>query len=178
MIQARGATLIPGRLALIVGLLVYTGVLAWIALDGPDPLPAHLGFDGTPTRWASKTWVLSAAAVTGAVVFAVVLGCRVLISRVSPELLSLPSTSAEAYWTTPERRPELNRRMSSDLELIFGATYLLLAWITAGLVRAADGSGDPTLTVAILVYAAVLVGVTLMMFRSRRYRAPEGWADD
>ena len=175
MNQQRRTVLTPGRIALAVGLLVYAWVLVWIGLAGPDPLPAHLGADGSPTRWASKTWVISFAAGTGAVLLAVVLGCHALVRRTSTELLSLPSDASKEYWATPERRPELNRRLSSDLELLFGVTFLLLAWVTGGLVRAADGSGDPTLTAAILVYSVVLVAVTLAMFLGPRYRAPEGW---
>lgn len=176
MNQGRGSALTPGRLMLAVGLFIYAAALIWIALNGPDPLPAHLDADGEPTRWASKTWVLGAAAATGLVLLAMVFGCRALVTRASPELLSLPSAQAKEYWTTPERRPELNRRLIADLELIFGLTLLLLAWATSGLVRAAEGSGDPTLTVVILVYVGALAGITLKMFSGSRYRAPEGWS--
>lgn len=178
MTPERGTALTAGRLALAVGLIVYAATLVWIALTGPDPLPAHLGAAGEPTRWESKAWVIGVQAIIGVVLLAVVLGCRALVSRASPELLSLPSAPAKEYWTTPQRRGELNRRLNSDLELIFGLTFLLVSWVAAGLVRAADGSGDPTLTVAILVYAALLVAVTLVMFTGQRYRAPEGWTHD
>lgn len=181
MTRERGTALtalVSGRLVLAVGMLVYAGVLVWIGLTGPDPLPAHLGADGAPTRWESKAWVIGVQAVIGVMLLAVVLGCRALISRSSPELLSLPSARGKAYWTSPERRSELNRRLNSDLELIFGLTFMLMAWVAVGLVRAAEGAGDPGLTAAILVYGVLVVGATMVLFRGPKYRAPKGWTND
>lgn len=164
-----------GRLTLAGSLLIYLAAIIWIALTTPDQLPAHIGTDGEPTRWESKTWVLGAATITGTALLVILRGCQAAIRRVHVDLISLPTARGKKYWTDPERRPELNRRLNADLELIFGLTYLLLAVAFTGLARVAAGADGHLTNIAILTYAVAVTTTMIILFTGPRYRAP---ADD
>lgn len=166
-----------------VSALIYAAVLGWTALVGPDSMPAHFGISGDVTRWESKAWVLTVEIVTGLLLMGLALGCRWMIPRLGPEVLSLPSESGQRYWTTPERRPELNARLISDLELMLGTSFLLLSWLAAvllgvaetaggGAAIAGDGAAGAALTIGVVVYILGLTVQIILMFTGGRYRPP------
>ncbi|MGJ9424449.1 DUF1648 domain-containing protein [Nesterenkonia halotolerans] len=159
-----------------VSALIYAAVLGWTALVGPDSMPAHFGISGDVTRWESKAWVLTVEIVTGLLLMGLARGCRWMIPRLGPEVLSLPSESGQRYWTTPERRPELNARLISDLELMLGTSFLLLSWLAAVLLGVAETAGDgaagAALTLGVLGYILGLTVQIILMFTGGRYRPP------
>ncbi len=151
-------------------------------------MPAHLGISGDVTRWESKVRVLAVEIVFGLLLLGLAWGSRRMIPRLRPEVLSLPSEAGRRYWTTPERRPELNARLISDLELMFGTTLLLMSWLAAILLGVAESAGDSAaivggspagdgaagsaVTIGVVGYLVVLTVQILLMFAGARYRAP------
>ena len=89
------------------------------------------------------------------------------------EYLTLPSARALAHWSAPENRPTFTRRVRADLDLLAGATLLLLAAVLAATV-----AGLVTLSVLLsVVYTIGVVGYVGYMAFGARYRVPATTAD-
>jgi nitrate reductase NapE component len=99
----------------------------------------------------------------------VVLRC---VRRGSIGLMNVPHPE---YWKTPEREPELRRRMEADLTWFFAATVLLLAAIPVSTVAAAGRNGLLPWGFQVVLGLYLLGTVVWCGFLlTRRYRPPAG----
>lgn len=158
-----------GRILLGAALAAFLGVWAWAWVVLPaDGVVLQIGGSGED-RVGSRGSLLWPTLLVGP---GLVLGGRWLIARMargSPETISYPHRD---YWLAPERRDEGIRRMMVELDVLFGATLLL---VTAGLAEAVrhtlDLGGFFTLPAALGGYLVVLLGWAVWFWR--RTRPPE-----
>ncbi len=161
------------RVALSFTTLVFVGALMWVAVTAGDVLPAHFTGSGRVDRVESKSSFLL---TTGGIGFALIgffATIRWWLPKVPAQLVNLPSRRMHEYWTTPEHRPELNRKMAEDLRWIGSATALLFAWIV---VVSGTATGDSVsvwvLAVPTAIYLLGVLGYVVFMIRGARYRIP------
>lgn len=163
------------RIALLLSSLLFLASLVWVAMTADDQLPAHFTADGTVDRTESKTSFL---VTMGGIGFALILmfgSARWWIGRIPGHLVNMPSAQAHAYWTSPERRPEFDRKISEDLEWIGGATTLLLTWmvVVAGLTTG-DSLSAWVFALPTGVFMASVFGYVIYVIKGSRYRVPKG----
>ncbi|MFW3170616.1 hypothetical protein [Geodermatophilus sp. CPCC 206100] len=100
------------------------------------------------------------------------------VGRISLAHLDVPHPG---YWKTPEREPELRRRMADDLLHVGTATLLFLAGVYALVGHAAVAGSDVLSSDVLSPWAVVLVGAFTAGVLAwvaevllRRYRPPSG----
>lgn len=158
------------KVSVLAGLIAVT--IAWFVL--PARVPTHFGGSGQVDQWGSRTeYVVVMGSITGGLtLFFWVL--TIVIPRVPESMLNIPSRDNQWWFTTLERREELNRRLIEDLHVIGAASLILIVAIEvvtmsqADRVRPAFGQWFRIILAVYLVgllgYCGYLVAV--------RYRAP------
>ena len=157
----------------LYGLAVLAKVLTtvWSAVRLPDRLASHFGASGAADGWSSRSDYLALNII---IVILVVVGIPAIglaATRGSGMGLSVPH---KEYWLRPENRPELRRRLGSDLLFFAAVTALLLAWIDVLVVRANESpvqSMGASSWVAIGAYLVVVLGWTVWV-ATKRYAVP------
>jgi hypothetical protein len=94
--------------------------------------------------------------------------------KVPASMVNLPSRTMHEYWTAPENRPELNRKMAEDFGWIGAATALLFACIT-GVAGATTGDSVSiwVLAVPTALYLLAILGYVVFVVKGGRYRMPK-----
>lgn len=78
------------------------------------------------------------------------------------------------YWTAPENRPTLNRKMAEDLDWMGAATALLLAWIV-GVSGSTVGDSVSVWVLAVptTLYLLAILAYVVFIIKGGRYRVPK-----
>lgn len=152
---------------------VFAAVWVWLAVTAAAEVPGHFDGSGTVTRWDSKWSFLLPIGGVAIAVTALFAGMRWLFPRVPGHAINLPSRRAHEYWTSPAHRPELDRKLSEDLEWMGAATLLLLAWMmgVSG-TTTGDGVSGWLLVTPTALYLAAVLGYCGFMIAGPRYRVP------
>jgi hypothetical protein len=140
------------------------------ALVLPDRVPLHFALDGSADRYGSRAEAVIGFAALGLGMLALWLLVLQCLRRASLDLFHVPHA---AYWKTPEREPELRRRVEVDLTWFFAATLLLLAAVPVSMAVAAGGGGRLPLGFQLL-FGLFLVGTAVWcgLLAVRRYQPP------
>jgi hypothetical protein len=158
------------RIALYAAAVVYAVSVVLSAGALPEQVPLHFGLGGSADRYGSRSEALTGFGALGAFLLALWLVVRWAVRRTGLDLVNVPHAD---YWKTPEREPELRRRVEDDLTWFFAATVLLLAALPVSTVAAADGSGQLPRWFPVLFGAYLLgtLGWCVHQF-TRRWRPP------
>jgi hypothetical protein len=159
-----------GRTALGTAAALYVLSVAVTVRGLPAEVPLHFGLGGEADRYGSRTEALIGFAVLGLGMLAVWRICLWSVRRAGLDLVNVPHPQ---YWKTPEREPELRRRVEVDLTWFFAATVLLLAAIPVSTLTAARGSGElPWAFEALFVLYLLGTSAWCVFLVTRRYRPP------
>jgi hypothetical protein len=157
----------------LYGLAVLGKVLTlvWSAVRLPARVASHFGASGAADGWSSRTDYLVLNILITVLVVVGIPAIGMAATRGSGMGLNIPH---KEYWLLPENRPELSRRLRSDLAFFAAVTAMLLAWIDVLVVRANDaaapGMGGSS-WVALGAYLVVVLGWTVWMM-TKRYAVP------
>ena len=158
------------RTALLTAAVLYALSSAVSALVLPDRVPLHFGAGGEADRYGSRAEAVTGFAVLGIGLLLLWLVVVQLVRRSSLDLFNVPHA---AYWKTPEREPELRRRVEVDLTWCLAATILLLAAVPVSMAVAARGDGRLPwafpLLLGLFLVGTVVWGVVVSL---RRYQPP------
>ena len=157
------------RVAFLVSLLLYAGVVIWAWSTFPDRVPVHWGGGGDADRVVSRDRAVVELVVIGGVLALLLGGAAALVTRLPMSLINVPH---KEYWSRPENRPELHRRLATDLYAIATATLLLLTVIVVQVGLVADDPDPrlgPLFWVAFVLYLVLVVGIAANS-ALRRYR--------
>ncbi|OZC41046.1 hypothetical protein [Rhodococcoides fascians] len=162
------------RAALLLSSLVFIGVLVWVAVTAGDEIPAHYDGSGQVDRMDSKLSFLLTMGGTGFVMIGLFVSVGWWLPKLPAQMVNLPSRRLHEYWTAPENRPELNRKISEDLDWIGVASALLFAWIcvVSGTTTGASVSAW-VFVVPTVLYVVVILGYAAFAFMGSRYRIPK-----
>lgn len=161
-----------GRRVLPAAVVLYGVSVLLAAWWLPERVPLHFGAYGTADRYGSRAEALLLFALLGVVLLAALAGSRWLVRRGALGLVNVPHRE---YWRSPEREPELRRRLRVDLDQVFGATFLLCTALVVSLSWAARGGSDdrlPWVFVAALVTYLVWTAWWGWNVAVRRYLPP------
>ncbi|MGV8875198.1 MAG: hypothetical protein ACOH2Q_21890 [Rhodococcus sp. (in: high G+C Gram-positive bacteria)] len=163
------------RASLLLSTLVFIGSLVWVAVTAGDEIPAHFDGSGQVDRMESKASFLLTTGGIGVVLIGFLGSVGWWLPKVPAQMVNLPSRHMHEYWTADENRPELNRKMAEDLDLIAAATALLLSWFVL-LSGATTGTavGAWFLVVPTALYLLIVLGYVVFMIKGGRYRIPKG----
>ena len=165
------------RWAFVLATAVFASVWVAVAVAGPARIAGHLDAAGEVTRWDSK-WVVLAGLGAVGLLFVVVFGFSGrLLARLPARAINLPGRRRKDYWMRAENRPEFNRLMAEDLELIGAATMMLLAWLLAA-TTVFSASGETSMNgwafaVPLVVYVVASMGYATYIAVGARYRVRE-----
>ncbi|MGF0313640.1 hypothetical protein [Rhodococcus sp. IEGM1428] len=162
------------RAALLLSSLVFIGSLVWVAVTAGDVLPAHFTGSGQVDRVESKSSFLLTTGGIGLVLIGFFASVGWWLPRLPAQLVNLPSRRMHDYWTAPENRPTLNRKMAEDLDWMGAASALLLAWIV-GVSGSTVGDSVSVwvLVVPTALYLLAILGYVVFMIRGGRYSIPK-----
>ncbi|MGY1591227.1 DUF1648 domain-containing protein [Geodermatophilus sp. SYSU D00708] len=154
--------------ASLLVLLVEVAVLAVVL---PERVPLHFAAELTADRYGSRAAFLWVAVGTAAGTAALFAGLAAFVRRVRLEHVTVPHPG---YWKTPEREPELRRRLVDDLLHVSTATFLLLTGVFAFVGHAALTGSDTLSPGAVVLVGVFVVGVLAWVGRlfTHRYRPP------
>lgn len=163
------------RAAYVAATLLYAGVVLWAWSTFPERVPVHWGGGGDVDRVVSKGRALAELVVIGGVMSLLLGGAAVLVRRLPLAWINVPH---KEFWTRPENRPVLHRRLATDLWLVATATLLLLTVLVVQVGLVADDPDPrlgPLFWVTFGVYLLLMVGYAVHS-AVRRYRPgrPEG----
>ncbi|MEK8070808.1 DUF1648 domain-containing protein [Rhodococcoides navarretei] len=162
------------RAALLLSTLVFIGALIWVAVTAGDQVPAHFDGSGQVDRMDSKLSFLLTMGGTGFVMIGLFASVGWWLPKVPAQMVNLPSRRLHEYWTSAENRPELNRKMSEDLDWIGVATALLFAWICVVAGTTTDASVSVwVFVVPTVLYVVAILGYAAFVFMGSRYRVPK-----
>ncbi len=162
------------RAALLLSSLVFIGALAWVALTAGDEVPAHFDGSGQVDRMDSRLSFLLTMGGTGFVMIGLFVSVGRWLPKLPAQMVNLPSRRLHEYWTSSENRPELNRKMSEDLEWIGAVTALLFAWICVVAGTTTDASVSVwVFAVPTVLYVVSILGYAAFVFKGGRYRIPK-----
>lgn len=147
--------------------MLWLGCVALLAVG------AALVATGGSLPGSSPSATLATLALSGVGILIVVGATKALVTRVPAEHLTLPSAKALAHWSAPENRPTFTRMVRADLDLLAGATLLLLATVFAA---EAAGVNDLSLPISAMYTIGVVACVGYMALGAR-YRVPAQHAD-
>lgn len=155
------------------GLTVLGKVLTtvWSAVRLPERLASHFGASGAADGWSSRSDYLALNIIITILVVVGIPAIGLAATRGSGMGLSIPH---KEYWLRTENRPELRRRLGSDLLFFAAVTALLLAWIDVLVVRANESpvqSMGASSWVAMGAYLVVVLGWTVWV-ATKRYAVP------
>lgn len=157
----------------LYGVAVLGKVLTtvWSAVRLPEHLASHFGASGAADGWSSRSDYLAFTIIITIVVVVGIPAIGLAATRGSGMTLNIPH---KEYWLRPENRPELRRRLGSDLLFLAAITALLLAWIDVLVVRANESS-VPSMGaaswIAIAAYIVVVLAWTVWV-ATKRYAVP------
>lgn len=157
------------RTAFLATLLLYAGVVIWGWSTFPDRVPVHWGDGGDADRLVSRDRAVVELVVIGGALALLLGGAAALVARLPLSLVNVPH---KEHWSRPENRPELNRRLGTDLYVIATATLLLLTVIAVQVGMVADDPDPrlgPLFWVAFVLYLVMVVGIAVNS-ALRRYR--------
>ena len=163
------------RAALAVSAVLHTAAVVWAAVRLPARVPVHWSGGLSPDRWGSRTQFVTATALVGVGVAALLVGVAVLLRRIPVRWIDVPYAD---HWRDPRHEGELRRRLVQDALALCTATLLLLAVIT---LLAVDAATSPQQrlsgwTVVVVVgYLATVLGRVLWI-ATVRYRPADGAA--
>lgn len=157
----------------IAAVLAFVCALVWFAMSAPEQVPGHINASGEVDRWDSRAGFLTSIGIGGFVLIGLFAGLTVLISRLPGRWLNLPKKS-RAYWTSPEHRPELNRIMSTSMDVIGAAVAVLFTGIivTSGLEARDGGASEWVFLVPFVGMLVTVFGSVIYLFI--RTRLPRG----
>ncbi|PPK97936.1 uncharacterized protein DUF1648 [Kineococcus xinjiangensis] len=157
------------RAAFLAAALLYAAVVAVSAVVLPERVPVHFGPGGEADSYSSRAWAVTVDVVLGAALTALFAGLAAWMRRVPLDLVNVPHPE---HWKTPERAPELRRRLRDDLYGIGAATLLLLAALTALVTRTAVSGSERLPWGALVLVVVYLVGIGIWTVRTLtvRYR--------
>ncbi|MBY4213879.1 hypothetical protein HQO42_24805 [Rhodococcus fascians] len=161
------------RAALLLSSLVFVGSLVWVAVTAGDEIPAHFDGSGQVDRMDSKLSFLLTMGATGFVLIGLFASVGWWLPKLPAQMVNLPSRRLHEYWTSPENRPELNRKMAEDLDWIGVASALLMSWIgvVAGTVTG-ESVSVWLFAVPTALYVIAILGYAVYVFKGGRYRIP------
>ncbi|MEU3474338.1 hypothetical protein [Rhodococcus sp. NPDC006774] len=161
------------RVALSFTALVFVGALMWVAVTAGDVLPAHFTGSGRVDRVEPKSSFLLTTGGIGFVLIGFFASVGWWLPRLPAQLVNLPTRRMHDYWTSPENRPTLDRKMAEDLDWMGAATALLLAWIVgvAG-TTVGDSVSVWVLAVPTALYVLAILGYVVFVVKGGRYRIP------
>jgi uncharacterized membrane protein len=164
---------VRARAAFLLSLLLFAGAVVWAAIVLPDRVPVHWGSGGAADRVVSRDRAVAELVVIGAALALLLGGAAALVTRLPMSWINVPH---KEYWSRPENRPELHRRLATDLWVIATATLLLLVVIVVQVVLVADDPDPrlgPLFWVAFVVYGVLVLGLAVNS-ALRRYRPEDG----
>lgn len=147
--------------------------MLWLGCVALLVVGAALAATGSSLPGSSVSATLVTLALSGVGILIILGAIKALVARVPARHLTLPSASALAHWSAPENRPTFTRMVRADLDLLAGATLLLLATVVPAAVAGATA-------LSILVSAVYTIGVVAYvayMGFGARYRVPTRPAD-
>ncbi len=147
------------RAAFLLSLLLYAGVVLWAWNTFPNRVPVHWGGGGDADRVVSRDRAVVELVVIGVGMALVLGGAAALVTRLPMSWINVPH---KEYWSRPENRPELHRRLAGDLWPIATATLLLLTVIVVQVELVADDPDPrlgPLFWVAFAVYLVLVLGI-------------------
>ena len=155
----------------VLALAVNVGTIIWAALRLPERIVTQFDASGAAHGWGSRGSFITLMVLVTALVMLGIPAIGLAATRGSGAGLNIPNRD---YWLRDENRPELRRRLVTDL-MFFGAiTGLLMAAIDILVVRANEAA-VPTLGngswVAMGIYLVVVLGWTVWMM-TKRYAVP------
>lgn len=157
------------RAAFLASVLLYAGVVLWAWNVFPDRVPVHWRGGGGADRVVSRDRALVELVLIGGGLTLVLGGAAALVRRTPLSWVNVPH---KEYWSRPENRLELHRRLATDLWLVAAATLVLLTVIVVQVGLVADDP-DPRLGLlfwsAFVVYLLVVLGLAVNG-AVRRYR--------
>ena len=158
------------RTALLTAAVLYALSSTVSALVLPERVPLHFGLDGAADRYGARAEAVTGFAVLGIGLLVLWLVVVQLLRRSSLDLFNVPHPE---YWKTPEREPELRRRVEADLTWFFAATILLLAAVPLAMAVAAQTDGRLPWAFQVL-FGLFLVGTVVwcVQLSVRRYQPP------
>ncbi len=161
----------PVRAAAVGSVVVWLGVLVWLAESLPDRVPTHWSLSSVPDAWSSKPAALAILVVVPLVMFLPMpLISRLVLSH--PDIVNAPYK--EWWLDTPRRLVRFERLLREDLWLMTAVSLLLIAAIGLIIGQAAttpDGRVDPWwMWLTIVGYLAVIGLLVARMLAGRRYR--------
>jgi uncharacterized membrane protein len=160
---------VKARVAFLGSLLLYVGVVLWAWTTFPDLVPVHWGGGGDVDRAVSRERAVVELAVIGGVLALLLGGAAALVRRVPLSWINVPH---KEHWSRQENRPELHRRLATDLWIIATATLLLLTVVVVQVGLVADDPDPrlgPLFWVSFVVYVMVVVALAVNS-SIRRYR--------
>ena len=162
------------RAALLLSSLVFIGALVWVAVTADNEIPAHFDGAGHVTRMDSKVSFLLTTGGIGFVLIGMFASVGWWLPKLPAQMVNLPSRRLHEYWTSPENRPELNRKMSEDLDWIGVFSALLLAWMCVVAGSTTGASANVWMfVVPTVLYVVAILGYAAFVFSGGRYRIPK-----
>ncbi len=163
----------PVRAVAALSVVLWLGVMVWLAVSLPDRVPTHWSTSPLADGWSSKPAALALLIGLPLVTFLPI----PLLSRLMLSLPDLVNAPYKDWWLgTPQRLVRFERLLREDLWLITGASLLLMAAIGLIIGQAATtpgGQADPWWMWATIVgYLAVIGLIVARMLAGRRYRPP------
>jgi hypothetical protein len=161
------------RAALLLSSLVFVGSLVWVAVTAGTEIPAHFDGSGQVDRMDSKLSFLLTMGGTGFLLIGLFASVGWWLPKLPAQMVNLPSRRLHEYWTSAEKRPELNRKMAEDLDWIGVASALLMSWIgvVAGTVTG-ESVSVWLFAVPTALYVIAILGYAVHVFKGGRYRIP------
>lgn len=161
------------RAALLLSTLVFVGALIWMRTTAGDQVPAHFTGWGQIDRMESTSSFILTAGGIGMLLIGFLASVGWWLPKVPAQMVNLPSRRMHEYWTSPEHRPELDRKLAEDFDWIGSATALLLAWMVVVSGTATGDSVNGWILVAPTAFFLLAVlGYVAYVIKGNRYRIP------
>ena len=145
---------------LIAGLLLFS---IWSYQHLPESIPAHFDFDGTPTRWAAKSfWSWFSGPMVGIALAAMMYGIAAVAPRL-PNSVNMPDK--KRYMKLPIERKL--RVLSVTQNLLYATSVPLLTMFMliqyGSWISAQGGSATPYVVIALII-GVLITPATLIFF--------------
>ena len=166
----------PATVAMYGATAAFVIALIWFLATAPEQVPVHFDAAGNADRWDSKTTFGLVMGGIGAFLVGLFTVLPLVVRKLPAKLVNLPTRRAHAYWTAPERRPQLDDMVVAVTHAL-GAAVLLV--ITAGLLesaRVASGRSWPSWVFPLQTAGLIALAIGLIGYLLWRTRVPKDWS--
>ncbi|MEZ5360069.1 MAG: DUF1648 domain-containing protein [Candidatus Zixiibacteriota bacterium] len=135
----------------------------------PESMASHFDGQGTPDSYAPKSQFIIIWYCLIVFLNIWVILPRILMKKLPVELINVPN---KAYWvSTPERRMELARMVSTVMEIIFVAVNLLMLYAFYYTVMVNLGQA-PAFSIGWMIIVVLAIVAMSIFYMVRRTRMP------